>query len=466
MDLNRYRFYVCGLTVYGPGHVGNFRTMILNDVLRRVLEVAGLNPYYVRNITDVDDKTIVNSIKEGLTLKAFTQKWTAKFHEDCERLNLIVPDVEPKATEHLKEQIDLIETLIAKGNAYVGADGSVYYKVRSFSDYGKLAHFKIDELQTQDTNSAGQQNLSDEYSRESAADFALWKARKPEDGDNFWEGPQDPATGKRLPGRPGWHIECSAMSMRYLGETFDLHGGGEDLCFPHHENEIAQSEAATGKPLANHWMHCVHLLVDGKKMSKSLGNFFTLDDLVAQGHDVMAVRYLLVSAHYRQHLNLTQHGLGASQSALQKLEKQVEVWLKVANMSVETFQNLNPLTEDRFHEASVFRPVLDFLLDDLNTPAALGALFSAMKEISTEPKVLTKELQCFATILYALGIKLFTAVQPEKIEAPDFVREKAQARWEAKQKRDWALSDLLRNEVTAAGWRIHDRKDGFDLEPI
>lgn len=257
-DRERYRFYVCGPTVYGPAHIGNFLTFLRFDVLYRSLRQSGYNPFYVRNITDVDDKTIRGAMETGQSLADFTTKWTQRFHEDCAQLNLLAPDIEPKATEHIQDQIDLIKKLVEKGFAYQGGDGSVYFKVRQFGDYGKLSHFDPESLLSQSTNSAGTPNLSDEYEREAVADFALWKTYKEEDGSVFWESPYGP-------GRPGWHLECSAMSMRYLGESFDLHGGGEDLCFPHHENEIAQSEAATGKTLANHWMHGVHLLVEGKK---------------------------------------------------------------------------------------------------------------------------------------------------------------------------------------------------------
>ncbi|MGB0416251.1 MAG: cysteine--tRNA ligase, partial [Coraliomargarita sp.] len=260
------RFYCCGPTVYGPAHIGNFRTFLIQDTLRRVLEVDGTPVKHVRNITDVDDKTIRQSQAEGMTLEAFTAKWTEKFHADCSALNMLAPSIEPSAVAHIPEQIALVETLVEKGHAYATEDGSVYFRVSSYDDYGSLSKLKQRELKTQSENSAGEVNDADEYDRESVTDFALWKGRKPEDGENYWPSPWGE-------GRPGWHLECSAMvDTAFDGETIELHGGGIDLCFPHHENEIAQSECAHGQCFCKHWFHSAHLMVEGEKMSKSLGN--------------------------------------------------------------------------------------------------------------------------------------------------------------------------------------------------
>lgn len=279
-----FGMYCCGPTVYGPAHIGNFRTFIIQDVLRRTLEVAGIKVKHVRNITDVDDKTIRESQKLGMSLKDFTKKWEDKFHEDCKKLNLLPPTVEPRATEHIKEQLDMVETLVNKGHAYPVSDGSVYFKISTDENYGKLSRLDKSSLATQSTNSAGDANNADEYERDNVSDFALWKGRKPEDGENYWKSPWGE-------GRPGWHIECSAMSRKYLGDTFDLHGGGIDLCFPHHENEIAQSECATGvSPSVRKWFHSAHLMVEGEKMSKSLGNLFRLDDLLQKGYTPAQIR--------------------------------------------------------------------------------------------------------------------------------------------------------------------------------
>ncbi|MEO5958997.1 MAG: cysteine--tRNA ligase, partial [Opitutaceae bacterium] len=267
-----FTFYNCGLTVYAPGHIGNFRTFVINDVLRRllILEFGESKVKYVRNLTDVDDKTIKRAREEGRPLSEVTKQWTDKLHADCAALNCLpLPkDCEPTATGHIKEQIDMIDVLMKKGNAYRAADGSVYFKVSSFENYGRLSRVKERDLQL-GSALAHKSQAVDADEKEDGSDFALWKAHKPEDGDNAWDSPW----GR---GRPGWHIECSAMSKKILGETIDLHTGGEDLLFPHHENEIAQSECCNGVPLAHHWYHSKHLLVDGAKMSKSLGNFYTL----------------------------------------------------------------------------------------------------------------------------------------------------------------------------------------------
>jgi cysteinyl-tRNA synthetase len=463
-DGKRLRFYVCGPTVYGPAHIGNFRTFSLMDVFRRTAEVAGLNPLYVRNITDVDDKTIKGSAKDGVPLGEFTEKWTRRFHEDCARLNLLAPDVEPRATRHIAEQVEIIDRLIEGGYAYVGGDGSVYFRVAAFKDYGKLSHFHPEELKTQDVNSAGKANAADEYERDQVADFALWKAAKDEDGPVHWAGPRDPATGARIEGRPGWHIECSAMSAKYLGKTFDLHAGGEDLCFPHHENEIAQSEAANGAPFARHWMHCVHLLAEGRKMSKSLGNFYRLEDLMNMGYDPRAVKYLLVSAHYRQQLNFTVDNVRGAENAMKRLDKAVNALCAKAGVARSLFDS------DAFPRASAgetakssFAPALEALFDDLNTAAALGAMWNALKADSPEgPRA---ELAALKTVLFALGIQPIPAeTETAAEEVPAKVRELAQARWDAKRARDFAKADQLRRQLADMGWQILDRKDGWDVK--
>ena len=253
MDGKSVRFYGCGPTVYGPAHIGNFRTFVMQDVFRRVLETSGQKTYHARNVTDVDDKTIRQSQAEGVPLHEFTDRWSKYFDKDCEALNLLAPHVQPSAVAHIPEQIVLIENLITKGKAYKAEDGSVYFNVSSFEDYGRLSRLADREI----TTSVTERESSDEYERDSAADFALWKARRPEDGENYWESPWGQ-------GRPGWHIECSAICMKHLGESFDLHSGGVDLVFPHHENEIAQVEATTNKTFARHWFHIAHLMVEGK----------------------------------------------------------------------------------------------------------------------------------------------------------------------------------------------------------
>lgn len=457
----QFRLYVCGPTVYGPAHIGNFITFVRFDVLYRLLKVAGYNPYYVRNITDVDDKTIRGAIEAGKALGEFTEVWTARFQEDCKLLNLEAPDMEPRATMHIQEQIEMVEQLIEKGHAYVGGDGSVYYRVSSFDSYGKLSHFDPEALQQQTTNSAGNQNLADEYERDSISDFALWKARKPDDGAVFWESPWGQ-------GRPGWHLECSAMSLKYLGSNFDLHGGGEDLCFPHHENEIAQSEAATGEPFVRHWMHCIHLLVEGKKMSKSLGNFFQLSDLLEKGFHPAEIRLAMLGGHYRQQFNFTVSGLDAARSGLGKLESGIEQLLESIGLGPSDWRSfVQPVAPQNWGH---FKNAWAAFRNDLNTPAVLGALFNglkkARKDSGSEDQARTN-LAAAGTLMYALGIELFTrpGELTTEVEIPDEVIELASQRWDAKKSRDFAEADRLRNLLLEKGWLVVDGADGYSLKP-
>ena len=454
-ETNTFRMYCCGPTVYGPAHIGNFRTFVVQDALRRTLECSGLKVKHVRNITDVDDKTIRESRKLSMSLKDFTKKWEDKFHADCEKLNMLTPTIEPRATEHINEQLDMVSTLIEKGHAYAVKDGSVYFKINTFDDYGKLAGLDRDNMATQSTNSAGEANNADEYERESVSDFALWKGRKEEDGENFWKSPWGE-------GRPGWHIECSAMSKKYLGDTFDLHGGGIDLCFPHHENEIAQSQCSTGKaPYVRYWFHSAHLMVEGQKMSKSLGNLYTLDDLTSKGYSPMQIRYALLSGHYRQQLNFTFKGLDDAKSALAKLVKSVKSALERANMSMGDFKKLT--TPKNKIEGTIFESAWKALCDDLNVPRALGEIFGALSKLDGN----SADIAALASLMYALGIDVSQeAVEEPQEEAPAEIVEFAQQRWEAKQAKDWAKADELRKKVAELGWNILDKKDGFDLKKI
>lgn len=450
-----FGMYCCGPTVYGPAHIGNFRTFLAQDVLRRVLECSGMKVRHVRNITDVDDKTIRESRKLGISLSEFTKKWTDKFHADCEKLNMLPPSVEPRATEHIAEQLEMVSKLVENGHAYAAGDGSVYFKISSDPDYGKLSGLDRRSLATQSVNSAGEANLADEYERESVSDFALWKGRKEEDGDNFWKSPWGE-------GRPGWHIECSAMSTKYLGPTFDLHGGGVDLCFPHHENEIAQSECSTGlKPYVKYWFHSAHLMVEGAKMSKSLGNLYTLDDLISKGYSAQQIRYALIAGHYRQQLNFTFKGLDDAKSALSKLAKALVSALEKAGMSEDGFKKL--IKPEAKIEGTVFGGAWEALCDDVNVPKALGEIFAALPKL-----VDSKEnLEAFGAILYALGLDPLAGGAAEaegKEKAPAEIAELARQRWEAKKARNFALADELRGKISALGWTVLDAKDGFSLK--
>ena len=428
-----FRFYNCGPTVYAPAHIGNFRTFVVNDVLRRLLELEFPGRVkHVRNLTDVDDRTIGQARSEKRPLSEITAKWTALFHADCAALNCLKPHVEPTATGHIPEQVDMIDVLMRKGNAYRAADGSVYFKITSFPDYGRLSRIKERELKV--TNS-----VFDADHKDDVGDFALWKAYKPEeDGDVRWPGPSGASEG-----RPGWHIECSAMIRRHLGDTIDLHTGGVDLLFPHHENEIAQSQCCNGTTFARHWYHSEHLLVEGTTMSKSKGNYYTLGDLVAKGYSPMAVRYALLSGHPRKQLNFMLDSLHAAESALKALRRFREE-LAAAPKGVAS------------GPSSLLDPVFRALEDDLNTPGALGALFSAVN--TYKPGDAAADLAAFDRAAYALGLDLSVP------GAPALVEDLARRRWEAKKARDFASADRLRGEIAAAGWSMLDGKDGYRLE--
>jgi len=443
-----FRFYNCGPTVYAPAHIGNFRTFIVNDILRRLLELElGADKVrHVRNLTDVDDRTIQQSRKESRPLAEITAHWTAKFHADCAALGCLPPHVEPTATGHIREQVDMIECLMERGNAYRAADGSVYFRISSFADYGALSRIKDRELKITNAD-------ADSDHKDSVSDFALWKAYKPEeDGDVQWPGPRGAAAG-----RPGWHIECSAMIKKHLGETIDLHTGGVDLLFPHHENEIAQSQCCNGgTPFARHWYHSEHLLVEGTTMSKSKGNYYTLSDLTAKGYSPMAVRYALLAGHPRKQLNFTLDSLHAAERALKTLRNfRAKLSAKAANGTPhQTPEDATPL-------ASFF----DAVHDDLNTPAALGILFTLVNRGADAADA--PSLADFDRALFALGLDLSETKNADApaSEIPAEVTALAEQRWAAKLAKDWGTADGLRAQIASLGWAMRDRKDGYSLEP-
>lgn len=453
-DGQTLRFYCCGPTVYGPAHIGNFRTFTIQDLFRRTAEAIGIRTCHVRNVTDVDDKTIRESQKEGLSLKAFTDQWTRRFEDDCKSLNLLAPHHSPSAVSHIPQQIELIQRLVDKGLAYKGQDGSVYFRISAFPDYGKLSGLCREGLVC---NADGRLHSEDEYGKEDYSDFALWKAWKEEDGPNRWESPWGP-------GRPGWHIECSAMSMHYLGESYDVHSGGVDLVFPHHENEIAQSEGATGKPFARHWFHPTHLRVEGQKMSKSLGNLYTLEDIRARGFSSEELRYVLISGHFRQPLNFTWDSLHAARSALQRLQKfrsklspDTPVVGQPAGSSIPGF--------------GIWEPVMASLADDLNAAQALGRLFTLIPQaesaLVSDPSGRESVLAGFDRVMFAFGFRLEAEMAPEgQLEIPADIHALAEARWQAKQSRDWAKADALRGDLSSRGWVVKDTKDGYSLSPV
>ena len=441
VDGSTFRFYCCGPTVYGPAHIGNFRTFVLQDVFRRTLEAGGMRTLHVRNITDVDDKTIRGAIQNQVSLSEFTAKWTEQFHADCSALNLLPPDIEPTAVDHIPQQISMIQKLIASNHAYQSDDGSVYFRIGSFESYGKLSRLDTRELSP---GAAGRSN-ADEYTKDSFADFVLWKVRRAEDGDNFWTSPWGE-------GRPGWHLECSAMIQEYLGNHFDLHSGGVDLIFPHHENEIAQSQCACGGEFANHWFHITHLLVEGGKMSKSLGNLYTLTDLAGKGFDAMTVRYVLIGGHYRKPMNFTLESLTGAQEALLKLAKGAKGLAARAGDG-------NVLPNADF---GVFENAWKSLNDDLNTPGALGGLFTGLKAAADfEGEDAAQALAGMNRVLRALGLVL--PVNEHQETAPEQIIEIADKRWAAKAEKDWNSADKLRDQLSELGWIVDDESDGYKL---
>ncbi|MGA2767489.1 MAG: cysteine--tRNA ligase [Candidatus Bathyarchaeia archaeon] len=443
VEKGKVRMYTCGLTVYDFGHIGNFRAFVFEDLLRRWLEYRGFRVTQVMNLTDVDDRTIKASRKNGVPLNEYTEPYIKAFFEDVATLNIEKAEYYPKATEHVPEMLALITRLMEKGYAYRGEDGSIYYGISKFKDYGKLANIKVENLKP------GARVKVDEYAKEEAQDFALWKAWSEEDGDVFWEAP----FGK---GRPGWHIECSAMSMKYLGETLDIHCGGVDNLFPHHENEIAQSEAATDKKFVNYWLHCEHLLVEGRKMAKRLGNYYTVRDLTTKGYDPKAIRYLLLATHYRQQVNFTFEGLEAAKNTLDRLTNFVHRLLDAEGKgSGEQIKLLIGRVQKGFGEA---------MDDDLNISVALAALFDFVRDVNNllDGKMLSKEE---AQEVYSLMLKfdkvlgVIGEVKKEgklSREAEELILQREGAR----KTKDWKTADEIRQRLKAMGISIEDTPQG------
>jgi len=434
--------YSCGPTVYDFAHIGNFRAYVCVDVLKRYLKYSGYKVKHAMNITDVDDKTIKGANKEGISLKEYTSRYEKSFFEDLETLDIDKADIYPKATEHIKEMVEIIEKLLKNKIAYMSDDGSVYYNIKKFKDYGKLSHTKISSLKE------GARVKQDSYEKEEAKDFALWKSYTAEDGHVFWE----TEIGK---GRPGWHIECSAMSMKHLGNHFDIHAGGIDLVFPHHENEIAQSEGFSKKKFVNYWFHNEHLLVNGQKMSKSLGNFFTLRDLLQKGHNPKAIRYLLLSANYRMQLNFTEEAVKGAKNAVQRLNDFIVNVKSLKNESIKN-SSIKKLIEKT---KKTFDKEMD---DDLNISNGLAAIFEFVKEINTlimENKIgkhNAKEIIDFMNeIDKVLGI-LDSKAEDISPELQKLIEERETARKE----KDFAKADKIREDLKNKEIILEDTKDG------
>ena len=472
LEDNTVRMYACGLTVYNYGHIGNFRTFVLVDVLRRFLRQSGFNLNHVMNITDVDDKIIRDSATAGLSIRDFTRKYEEAFLQDMDWLNVQRPEMIVRATEHIDDMAHFIHELEDKGFAYRTEDGSYYYRITKFPEYGKLSKKDFSGMEV------GARVDVDEYEKDDARDFALWKAPKP--GEAAW----DTEIGS---GRPGWHIECSVMAMKYLGETFDIHAGGEDLVFPHHENEIAQSEALTGKPFARFWMHCRFLLVEGEKMSKSLGNFYTLRDLMLMGHKPSSIRYLLASVPYRKQLNFTFDGLTQAANSVERL-RNFKLRLETTNFAEGTNEDVQKLAQEAVAK------IRSGMQDDLNTAQAQAAIFEMVRDANAALDAGTVRKGDVPALFEALGkfdeiFDVLTDNDAAKIKTvldwaereglgeniKPHAREFANSatlgdagidaliaeRQAARKSRNFARADEIRNQLADAGIILEDTKDGI-----
>jgi cysteinyl-tRNA synthetase len=440
------RIYTCGPTVYSRAHIGNFRAYIFEDLLQRHLEFRGYKVHRVMNITDVDDKTIRGAREAVTPLAKFTAQFKEAFFEDTETLRIKRADEFPAATDqrYIDRMIEMIGALISGGLAYQADDRSVYFRIHKFPNYGKLAHFDLTQLQ-----STGRVK-HDEYDKEHIGDFALWKAWDEEDGDVKWDSPWGA-------GRPGWHIECSAMATALLGDQIDIHCGGVDNIFPHHEAEIAQSEGVTGKKFVRYWLHCAHLLVDGQKMSKSLGNFYTLPNLLEKGYTGREIRYALMRVHYRAPLNFTWEGMKEARESLGRIDE----WLQRLREVAEK-ENVQRSTLNGQRPTQKFEEALD---DDLNISAALGFLFETIRE--TNRAMDENELDAASAGAWLDWWKRINTVLDLEMEAeiviPTQVVQLANEREGARREKNWKRSDELRDEIAALGWEVRDTKDGPKL---
>jgi cysteinyl-tRNA synthetase len=434
--------YSCGPTVYNYVHLGNLRAYIFVDLLRRYLKYKGFKLKHVMNITDVDDKTIRDSQKEKKSLKEFTEFYAKGFLEDLKTLNIETPEKLPRATEEIDGIVELIKILLDKGYAYKSDNGDIYFKISKFKDYGKLAKLDVENLKK---NADGRLDNADEYEKEDARDFALWKSYDKEDGDVFW----DTEIGK---GHPGWHIECSVMSSKYLGQPFDIHTGGVDLIFPHHTNEIAQSEAAYDKKFVNYWLHNAHLIVNGEKMSKSLGNFYTLRDLLDKGYDPKAIRYELLSTHYRQKQDFKEDSLKQIPATLQRfydfLDKLDEIKLKEDNKEVST---LIKEAEKSFEES---------MDNDLNISGALASIFDFMTAINKIMNSISKkDAQKIKKIMFKFD-SVIGVMEHDKGSLDKDVDALVQKREQARKDKDFATADKIRDDLKAKGIILEDTPNG------
>jgi len=434
------RIYSCGPTVYGPTHIGNFRSFLFADVLVRYLRYRGLRVTWVMNVTDIDDRIIERAAAAGVPIGELTDRWTAQFVKDAEAVRMTTPDVLPRATEHIEPIVALIETLLEGGHAYRTPDGSIFFRISSWPEYGRLARLDPSQLRV------GERVEADDYGKDDVRDFALWKAPKP--GDPAWQ----TAIG---PGRPGWHIECSAMSIKHLGPSFDIHTGGIDLIFPHHEDEIAQSEAATGKTFVATWLHCAHLRLAGRKMARRVGNIYSVAELLEAGASPRALRLALISVHYRQSLDYTDDSLPAAAAALERLDALLAA-LAVYGEGGPDDPGLQTLLDEA---RTGFESAMD---NDLHTSAALGSVFDLVREVNrrvAERSLSTADAERVVAFLRELDTVL--AILPsETADLPSGAPALLDARLAARAAHDWAASDRLRDELAELGVAVEDTRDG------
>ncbi len=433
--------YTCGPTIYNFAHIGNFRAYMFEDLLRRYLEYRGYEVRHIMNLTDVEDKLIRACRETGEALKVITERYADAFFEDIDALGILHAHAYPAATDHIQEMVDMIKALRDKGHTYE-ENGSIYFRISTYPEYGRLSHMALDALKA---GASGRVD-ADEYEAEEARDFALWKAWDENDGDVYWE----TELGK---GRPGWHIECSAMSMKYLGEHFDIHCGGIDNMFPHHENEIAQSCCATGAPFVNYWLHCAHLVVEGKKMSKSLGNFFTLRDLIERGLDPTAIRWNLLATHYRQPANFSFDAVEAAGQAIRRLR---DFRIRLGEIRGEG----DALDAECAACESAFISEMD---DDLNISGALGAVFNFVRDVNKKADAgdvgvtgARNALDLLDRLNHVTGVFAL----PEAEAVPKEILDQAMARQQARRDKDFAAADAIRDALAAQGWLIEDTPDG------
>ncbi|QVE49369.1 cysteine--tRNA ligase [Chlamydia crocodili] len=445
------KLYTCGPTVYDYAHIGNFRTYVFEDLLKRTLLFFGYSVKHIMNITDVDDKTLAGACKKNVSLDVYTAPYTQAFFEDIASLNILPADIYPHATHYIPQMIEAIKKLLNDGIAYVVQDGSVYFSIGKFPTYGKLSQLKLQDLQC-----CSRVN-SDEYDKENLSDFVLWKAYdEKRDGHIYWESP----FGK---GRPGWHLECSIMAMELLGTSIDIHAGGVDNIFPHHENEIAQSESLSHEPFSRYWLHSEHLLVDGKKMSKSLGNFFTLRNLLDRGFSGEEIRYMLLQSHYRMQLNFTEEGLIACRQALKRLRDFISRLENPYPEHSKVSENINEQGKVFLHTFS------EAIANDLNIAVALAALFDFIHQInSTIDKVNFTQADANYVLDIMKKINTVLGVIPSSadLEIPNEVMQLIEKREIARREKNWKQADILRDQVISFGYVIEDAKSGPKVKKL